>query len=168
MGTTGTKEKQSRNDSSLSSSSKDVQNNLIHIFESFAGTKVPTQIEDLSTCWDRSLVRTWPSRLQSAKAWTQQTLPQFYTKLSSAQAPSWLGRYPSLKASSVLPFRETLLWEKFSSSPYLLQVINTSFSWCLACLCLLAQGPTKKQKQFSGNRRDGGRKKDFLENVLST
>lgn len=48
----GTKEKQSRNDSSLSSSSKDVQNNLIHIFESSAGTKAPTQVEDLSTCWD--------------------------------------------------------------------------------------------------------------------
>lgn len=46
----GTKEKQLRNDSSLSSSSKDVQNNLIHIFESFAGTKAPTQVEDLSTC----------------------------------------------------------------------------------------------------------------------
>lgn len=46
----GTKEKQSRNDSSLSSSSKDVQNNLIHIFESSAGTKAPTQVEDLSTC----------------------------------------------------------------------------------------------------------------------
>ena len=46
----GTKEKQLRNDSSLSYSSKDVQNNLIHIFESFAGTKAPTQVEDLSTC----------------------------------------------------------------------------------------------------------------------
>lgn len=46
----GTKEKQSRNDSSLSSSSKDVQNNLIHISKSFAGTKASTQVEDLSTC----------------------------------------------------------------------------------------------------------------------
>ena len=46
----GKKGKQSRNDSSVSSSSEDVQNNLIHTCESFAGTKAPTQVEDLSTC----------------------------------------------------------------------------------------------------------------------
>ena len=59
------------------------------------------------------------------------SLPQFYTEFS-AQAPSQT--FLNLKVSPILPSGETLLWER---APYLLQVINPSFS---------LPSPSKKEK----------------------
>lgn len=82
----------------------------------------------------------WPLWLQSAKAWTLLTFCP--NSGLNSPTPSWIA--PLAESFRILLFKRKTAGKYPWCSPYLLQTINPSFSYCLACLCLLAQQPRDK------------------------
>ena len=91
----------------------------------------------------------WPSFLQSSQAWILSIFATvlcwiiFLLKPRYEYACTLHLKHPQFCSSERHCFGKDP-----QCSPYLVQVINLSFSWSVAWLCLLAQNPTRSEASF--------------------